>query len=517
MQKLATAAEMRALDRGAIRAGVPGLVLMENAGATAAAHILEQLNREAGPVTILCGKGNNGGDGFVIARLLTAEGCSCSVFLLGRASTLSGDAAINAKAWLASGGRVTELSSTRSFQAFARSVARTELVVDALFGTGLNSPVTGPAAKAIGIINRGSRGMAVAIDIPSGINADTGAVMGTAVRASSTVTFALGKPGLHIHPGSACAGSVVLANISIPPQHLKRFTPSFELITPEHEWAGTSSRSNRDSHKGSYGLVLVLGGSHGKSGAAVIAARGAHGGGAGLVTLAVQASLEAAVARDMRETMTMLLHESPGGGWTEKSLAAVRKALTKRHVLVTGPGMPVDEQSRKLFLKLLTAVDLPVVIDADGLNALAAVKRPPRLKNAVLTPHPGEAARLLGTNPETVQSDRVAAVRALAKKYRCIVVLKGAGTLVHGPGRPVRINPTGTPAMATGGMGDLLSGLIGGLLASTKLDPFDAASLAVWLHGRAGELSAAKLKRPSVTATEVWKHLGAAFADARTA
>ncbi len=515
MQKLATAAEMRALDQGAIRAGIPGVILMENAGEAVTAHILELPARKAGPVAILCGKGNNGGDGFVIARLLSAEGCTCAVFLLGRVSALKGDAAINARAWLATGGTVTELASPRTFRAFARSVDAASVVVDALFGTGLNSPVTGAAAKCIGIINRRNRRNVVAVDIPSGVNADTGAVMGTAVKASGTVTFALGKPGLHIHPGAACAGSVTLGAISIPSRHLARFDPSFELITPEREWRSAGFRSNRDSHKGTYGHVLVLGGSHGKSGAAVIAARGAHGGGAGLVTLAVPQTLEAAAARDMRETMTLLLDESPAGGWTERSVTAVQKALTKRHVLVTGPGMPTDELSRKLFLKLVAGLDIPVVIDADGLNALASAKKPPKLKNAVLTPHPGEAARLLGTTTEAIQTDRVAAVRALAKKYRSVVVLKGAGTLVHAPGRPVRINPTGTPAMATGGMGDLLSGLTGGLLASTKLGLFDAASFAVWLHGRAGELAASRLKRPSVTATEVWKQLGNAFAESR--
>ncbi len=521
MRKLATAAEMRSLDKAAIRAGVPGLVLMENAGRGTYVAIRTQL-ASRNPISkaiVVCGKGNNGGDGFVIGRFLLNAGIRVSAFLLGKTGDLIDDAAINAKAFVATGGNVSEITGDSGIRVLRKSLTTGDLTVDAIFGTGLNTPVTGIAEKVIRAINE-SRCRVCSVDIPSGISADTGAELGIAVRADMTVTYGLEKPGHYLEPGRSRAGELYLEVIPIPGRMINAFKPSFELIGPgKGTWSEALHRREANSHKGSFGHTIVLGGSHGKSGAAVIAARGAHAGGSGLVTVAIPGSLEPAVAKDMRETMTLLLPENPSGGWQDSALSRVSRMLGGAHVLVAGPGMPPDQGSQRQFLELLSGIksNIPVVIDADGLNALTAARKLPRLKDAVLTPHPGEAARLLGTSTAAIQSDRVAAVRELVRRYRCVVVLKGAGTLVNGPGRPVRINPTGSPAMATGGMGDLLSGLIGGILASTGLDTFEAATAGVWIHGKAGDLAASGIGRPSVTATEVWKYTGKAAADAMKA
>ncbi len=516
MQKLATSAEMSALDQGAIKAGVPGLILMENAGRGTFRAIEEHLlaHDHVRHSVIVCGKGNNGGDGFVIGRHLLNAGVPAEAFLLGRMRELKGDAAANAEAYIATGGKLTELVSPAGLGRLTEALNASDLVVDALFGTGLNSGITGLAAKAIGAINE-SGAFVCAVDIPSGISADTGAVLGTAVVADLTVTYGLEKPGHYLEPGRSHRGLLLLERIPIPAADIVRYRPSFELITPSAGlWDYEIRNRSDDSHKGNYGHVMVLAGSHGKSGAAVLAARGAHGGGAGLVTVVCPKSLEPVVAGDLRETMTLLLPENPAGGWAPESSKAVLTFLSEKHVLVTGPGIPTDKTSEQVLLEILKKAPCPVVVDADALNVLARQKTPLRLKNAVLTPHPGEAARLLGLTNAEIQSDRAAAVRDLARNFGCTVVLKGASSLVTAPGKPVRINPTGTPAMATGGMGDLLAGLIGGLIASTGLDPFEAASRAVWLHGRAGEIAAERAKRPSVLASEVWQALGDAYEQA---
>lgn len=515
MRKLATSVEMRALDTGAIRSGVPGLVLMEHAGHGTFEAIREHVRAEdlALGAVILCGKGNNGGDGFVIGRKLLEIGIPAVAYLLGRVPDLAGDAAVNAQAFIAAGGPVVPLAAAADIRRFRDALEGAGLAVDALFGTGLNSPVKGIAAQAIDALNYAGI-FVCSVDIPSGISADNGAVMKTAVQADLTVTYGLEKPGQFLEPGRTHCGYLLLVPIPIPDSHIQKFQPSHELVDPAGEgWDAELRSRENNSHKGTYGHVLVLAGTHGKSGAAVLAALGAHAGGAGLVTIAVPQSLEPVVAARQPETMTLLLSESTPDGWAPETARSILDALTPGHVLVLGPGIPVGKASGSVLQKILAETQIPVVLDADGLNLLANLKKAPKIKDLVLTPHPGEAARLLGTTTAKIQADRVGAARALAKKYAATIALKGAGTVIAAPGKAVRLNPTGTPAMSTGGMGDLLAGFIGGMLASTSLDPVEAVTRAVWIHGRAAEMAEARTKRPSVLATEVFQYLGEAFEE----
>ncbi len=500
MIALLTAAEMRALDAHTIgTVGVPGPVLMETAGRAVFQHLWDAYadQARAGPVAVVCGRGNNGGDGFVVARCLHNRGCDVTALLLGRRAAVAGDAAVHLAAYLGSGGRLLEVTEETRGEAAAR-VAGAALAVDAVLGTGLAEDVRGLPAEAIAWLDAATCPV-VSVDLPSGVSSDTGRVCGAGVRADLTVTFAWPKRGHFLYPGAALAGRLEVAEIGIPPPALARVSPGLWCLE-EGDFAGCLVRA-RDAHKGSLGHVLVLGGSRGKAGAPGLAAWGALRSGAGLATVAAPAAALDG-GRLPLEVMTEPL--GSGGSWAEDLWPGAAEAARRATAVVAGPGMGTEEGAGAILARLLETEGAPAVLDADALNLVA---REPSLwsgrrRAAVLTPHPGEAGRLLGVPAAAVQADRVAALEALCVRYGCPVILKGAGTLAGEPGSPAYLVPVGTPGMATAGTGDVLSGVLGALLAR-GLKAGLACRLAAYAHGLAGDLAAAEVGEDGLVASDL--------------
>ena len=496
MQPVVTAAEMRALDRATIEEiGLPGAVLMETAGRAVAGACAPR----GGHVAIVCGPGNNGGDGFVAARVLRERGADAAVYLACPRGAVRGDARLHLDALERSGGVVLDVSDPAHLDEHGAAIATAAIVVDALFGTGLTRTVEGHAAAIIARINQAA-GTVIAADLPSGLDADTGAVHGVAVRADVTVTMGALKVGLCSAPGVVLAGEVRVAEIGIPRALVLAQGTRAGLLDADDVRALAPAPGPMD-HKGRRGHVLIVGGSPGRRGAARLAATAALRAGAGLVTLAGAGPGEVAAADPV---MTAICD-------TPDQLAALAAG---KDAIVIGPGMLRGDAGRALVAAALAAGP-PVVLDADALNHLgtdlaqvAAAHAP-----AVLTPHPGEAGRLLGVATAAIEADRLAAVRNLAAASRAVVALKGARTLVCDGtlgDEFVAINPRGGPALATAGTGDVLTGAIGALLAQ-GVPPAGAARLAVWVHGAAGELAAARHGARGATAADVADQLGLAL------
>lgn len=481
MIPVATAAEMRALDAATIAdIGLPGAVLMETAGRGVAAAVVARLPAGGGAIAVVCGSGNNGGDGFVIARVLRAAGHDAVVYLVAPRTGITGDAALHLAAYERSGGVISEVTSAEDRIELGQHLTGAAVVVDAVFGTGLDRVVEGALADVIERINA-APGIRIAVDLPSGLSADTGHPLGVAVRAHHTVTMAVPKVGIAGAPGLAWAGTVEHVEIGIP-RALAETGTRAGLVEASDARGWAPARGVLD-HKGRRGHVVVIGGSPGKRGAARLAAVAALRGGAGLCTLAAAGDGEL-VAPDAVMTASL-----DGDG-------AVAALASGKQALVIGPGMP-DDATGHGWVDAALATGVALVIDATALAHLA--ERLDRIAASpspvVLTPHPGEAARLLGVRTADVEIDRMRAVRELAARSRAVVVLKGARTLVCDGTLGddyVTINPTGGPALATGGSGDVLAGLIGALLAQ-GLPPATAARLAVWVHGRAGDTLASRL------------------------
>jgi len=489
--KIADAKTIREVDGLAMRRfNMPGLVLMENAGRELADVILRELASFACPrgrVAIIAGKGNNGGDGFVAARHLVNSGARAVVYLLARPGELKGDAAANARVWSKMGGETVPVLSMKALARHAASIERACVVVDAVFGTGLTKSVKGFYSEAIDFINSLAKASVISVDIPSGIDATTGQVLGCAVMADITATMAMNKVGLCQWPGRGYAGRVEVVDIGVPGSLTQDASIKWNLID-DCTAGGFLAPRQEDAHKGTCGHLVVAGGSVGKSGAAYMAATGAMRAGAGLVTLAVPEALNPVMEEKTTEVMTAPMEQGPDGRLCAEAYPSLKRLMDGKSVLVFGPGVGCDDSVAALLEKVLKESVVPVVIDADGLNCL--VGRLVRVKRAkcpvVLTPHPGEMARLLGVSVADVQADRVGAAEALCKKTGAVVILKGAGTVVASPGGQVYINPTGTSALATAGTGDVLSGMIGGLL-SQGLDALAASIAAVYVHGLAAE------------------------------
>ena len=497
-------AAVRELDRDAIeRIGLPGLVLMENAGRGAWEQLRARFPHALQRVLIVGGLGQNGGDGWVIARHLLAAGHAPRALLLGDIGRVRGDAAVNLRALRQLGVEVQEIAGD-DVSALDGELAAASLVVDALFGTGLDRALVGVHAAAVERINA-CRAPVVALDLPSGVDGDSGAILGTAVDADLTVTFAAHKRGLHQHPGAALAGELCCVSIGVPaPQDadcgLIEARDIARWITPRALAA----------HKGTSGSVLVIAGAPGRTGAALLSGLGALRMGAGLVTLAARGAARAALDAKVIELMTEEL--------SERALSAQKQVLELakgKHAAVLGPGLGLDDEARALARELSRSLPLPCVLDADALTAVGtdlALLRDAAAPR-VLTPHPGEAARLLGCDSAAVQADRYSAAQQLAERSGQVVVLKGARSIIAAAGgTALRVSPTGTPAMAVGGTGDVLAGAIAGLLPT--LDPFDAASAGVYLHGLAGELTAHADR--GLLASELAAHLPVALTRCRS-
>jgi hydroxyethylthiazole kinase-like uncharacterized protein yjeF len=463
-KELYRAVQVRAMDRYAIdTAGIPGIELMRRAGAAAFAALRERWP-DARTLSAICGAGNNGGDGYVVARLAHEAGWDVRAYPVAPPANLKGDALAAYQDFRAAGGEVLDF--------IPAGFEGAEILVDGLLGTGLDREVSGPYAEVIKAVNR-FRGRVLALDIPSGLHADTGAVLGVAVKADLTVTFIGLKQGLFTGEGLEYAGEVVFAGLDTPPEVKHSIKPS-ALRLPRFE-RGLPPRP-RHAHKGHFGHVLVVGGERGYSGAARMAAEAAARVGAGLVSIATR--------KDHADLLNLTRPELMCHGVGNRE--ELRDLLGRVTAVAIGPGLGRSGWAGMLLDTVLDS-GLPLVVDADGLNLLA--EHPVRRDRWILTPHPGEAARLLGVSTTEIQQDRFAAVRELQSRYGGVAVLKGSGTLIAGEDGVPAVCTAGNPGMASGGMGDVLTGVIAGLLAQ-RLDAFEAAVLGVRLHGAAGDEAA---------------------------
>ncbi len=512
---LLTAAESRELDRlSQEKYGIDSYSLMRRAGEAVADLVVRRWPNAVGaPVLVVAGKGNNGGDGLVAARKLRQAGVRARVVLLARAADLKGDAGRAHRDYVAAGGGVSEVTEAEEIGA-AMGVERPTAVVDAIFGIGLNAEVRGLARGAIEAINALGAPVA-AVDIASGVNADSGAVMGVAIAAALTVTFCYAKYGHVSYPGAGLAGELEIAEIGFARAAIEEIAPRGRLTEAAEAAALLGPRAS-DSHKGTYGHPLIIAGSFGKSGAAILAARGALRMGAGLVTAAIPASIAAIVAAGQPELMTVAMPDR-GGHFAGSAAIDELKALADgMNTLVVGPGIGFSDDTRELVTWLVeegAQQDRPLLIDADGLNVIAGLG-PSLLKTArgpiVLTPHPGEMARLLGTSAAAVNADRIGAARRLAEITGAGVLLKGARTVIATSDGRVSVNSSGNPGMATPGMGDVLSGMVGALLGQ-GIEGGDALALGAYVHGMAADRVAQRLGPVGYLAGDLAAELPAAI------
>jgi NAD(P)H-hydrate epimerase len=507
---LLTAEEMRALDRHAIDTlGVPAEILMENAGRAVAEEVLRELSPGDG-VSIACGCGNNGGDGLVAARHLHQLGVDVRLTLMGESATLTGPAASNLERARRVGVPVAELE----WQPPTRGV-----VVDAIFGTGLSREVEGLVANLIGRIETcreaaQGRVRVVAVDLPSGLCADTGAILGHCVQADATVALGLPKLGLALEPGRSAAGRISIARIGIG-------DGAPDPISRAELWTRATARDQLPArpaagHKGTFGHALIVAGSEGKTGAAALAAEGAARAGAGLVTIACPAGLNDILEIKCTEAMTVPVPDTPERALASSGVETVIALAATRNAVGLGPGVGRSDETQALILALAKRLDIPLVIDADGLFPFAREPELLREREAptILTPHPGEAASLLGMDPASVNRDRPGTARRLAEKMGAVTVLKGAATVIAAPDGRIAVNSTGGPALASGGSGDVLLGIVTGLLVQ-GLGAFEAAALAAFIHGAAADRISARVGSSGVLASDLASELPATVAALR--
>ena len=510
---LVTASESRQFDQLAEQAGLPSLVLMENASLRLA-EVLQQ-HFELDPpkrIIVVCGRGNNGGDGMALARHLHNIGFHVQVFLLADPNELKGDAAINYKVAINFGVSVQSITTQSELSQLIEPLKSADLVIDALLGTGITGEVRGLYSEVIPIINHHASRI-LSVDIPSGINSDTGEVCGVAVRADATVTLGAIKLGLVLFPGADYAGDLFVGSLGVPDSLLadigiRRFASTHELVQkvlpPRHP----------NTHKGDYGRVLIIGGAPGMTGAAIMAGKAALRSGAGLAQVALPQSLNIAVETSALEVMSFPLPETDAGTIAPEAVEVLTPRLDWADVIALGCGISRNERTQTFVRRLVAQVDKPMVIDADGLIALAGYGEILRQRKSltVLTPHPGEMAALLQTSTEAVQRDRAGVALKAAREFEVIVVLKGARTITAEPDGTLFVNLTGNAGMATGGSGDVLTGMIASLLAQAfcrRLDirPVEVVAAAVFLHGLAGDIASWEKGEVSLIAGDLLDHL----------
>ena len=513
--RVLNAAQMRDADRQTIdEIGIPSMVLMENAGRQVVAALeaaYDDLSSKC--VAVLCGPGNNGGDGFVVARTLHQRGVDVGIFVVASMAGIKGDARQNLEILGRLGLTVVEIADEQAWDLHFSEISQCDLLVDAVFGTGLKSPLAGMMETVAADINASGLPV-VAIDLPSGLSADSAEPLGECVRATMTVTLAAPKLPLVLPPAESQAGTIVVADIGIPPQVIDGLAgPRLELLTRESMREIIQPRES-DSHKGDYGRVLIVAGSTGKTGAAHLAAVGALRAGAGLVTVAVPAGAQPIVAAMGSEYMTLPLEDTPGGCVAGSAVAAIFNL--EQDVIAAGPGLGTGPDVSAFVRELVTKTESPLVLDADALNAIAAdpdlLQMDAGSRSVIITPHPGEMARLTQTSVEAVQANRVDVARDFAVQHQIYVVLKGYRTLIATPDGKIFINPLGNPGMATGGTGDVLCGVLAAWLAQL-LDAEAACKIAVYLHGLAGDLAEADEGEVAMTAGDLAAHLGDAVLE----
>ncbi len=491
--KLVTAAQMRELDRRTIEEfGVPGKILMEKAGMGVADHVIRIAvfaGLSAPVVRLLAGRGNNGGDAFVAARYLNEYGLEVEVLLAGNTYDIKGDARTHLDLMRESGVELVELPTTEAWgDELDDDHGRPSILVDGILGTGVTGPARDLASVAIDHINAlARRALVVSIDIPSGLNADNGRAEGAVVHADMTVTMGLPKIGMVLADGLENSGTIECVDIGIPAEYVDEIKADCELICGS-ELEKLFVRRRRAGHKGNYGHVLLIGGAQGYSGAISLAAKAALRSGSGLVTALVPESIVSAVSSHSPEIMVRGAPENDTGSISAGFRNAWKDKLDSYDAILIGPGMTCHRDTAQITRWVLSETQRPLVIDADAINVLEGGAH--LLDNAggpvVITPHPGEFARLTDADISEVQGDRIGQARELADSSGVTVVLKGAGTVVSHTGFPVHVNMTGNPGMATAGTGDVLAGFLAGLVGQ-GLDPFSAACAAVYLHGKAGD------------------------------
>ena len=505
---------MREADRYTIEdIGIPSLVLMENAGRQVVAAIEAAYEEQlSGRVAVLCGRGNNGGDGFVVARTLLQRGVDCAVFVIGVVAEIRGDARVNLDILGRLGVTVVEINDEQAWELHFSEISQCTLIVDAIFGTGVKRALGGMLETVVADVNASGIPI-VSIDLPSGLSADTPHLVGDCIDASMTVTLAAPKLPLILPPGEAHAGDVVIADIGVPTEVIDGLEgPQIELLTREDVRALLEPRA-ADSHKGDFGRVLVIAGSRGKTGAAYLAGMGALRAGAGLVTIATPASCLPIVASLAPEFMTEPLDDNDDGQLT---VAAIGRVVDfDQDVIACGPGLGRGRSVADFVRALVDRAEVPLVLDADALTVLS--DEPGRLlgreeRDVIITPHPGEMARLIGRSTDEVQAHRIEVATDFATSHHLYVVLKGHRTVIATPEGRVFINPTGNAGMATGGTGDVLTGMIAAFLAQL-LDAEAACRLAVFLHGMAGDLAEASEGDIAMTASDLLAHIGDAICD----
>lgn len=519
--KVVTAAEMRRIDQDTIEGiGIPGIVLMETAG-SAIVRAIEQHYPTCQRIGILAGKGNNGGDGIVIARQLAHVGRDVRIFLVSPPDSFTGEAQINLQIAKRLGLQIEEILTDTGFYGTGTVpsiLASCELFVDAIFGTGVRGAVRSPIASIINAIN--SLPIPVlSVDLPSGLDADTGHPLGTCVQADRTVTIGLPKRGLLMHPGAELAGKLEVVDIGFPQQVVdaQDIKVHWTTATQASQWVPLRPPA---SHKGSYGRVLVVAGSTGMTGAAALASEAALRVGAGLVTLATPKHLNPILEGLLPEVMTLPLPETEAGSLAVSATSAILEFAEKtKSVLAIGPGLSQHPETVSLVHQLIRenreqGLSLRMVIDADGLNALSQDRNIFSLldRETVLTPHPGEMARLTGASVSTLEKDRIHTAQQFVSEHSLTLVFKGAPTVSADANGDAWINSTGNPGMATGGMGDVLTGVIAGLMAQ-GIASETAAALGVYLHGLAGDIAAEALGRHGLIASDVLKAVPQAIAS----
>ena len=522
--KILTAEQMRRADRLTTeRAGVSFPQLMENAGRQVADFLVnEVLTGDAvrdrpHAISILCGKGNNGGDALVAARHLLQRGQQPRVYLLVSASELKGDARASYNAYLEAGGTVQEIAEPGDWERERASALDCEVLMDGLLGTGLSGPVTGLLAQVIADINSHRDYCIVAVDIPSGLPSDSGEPLGEAVHADATVTFTAPKRGLVFPPNCTSVGQLAVAPIGTPEAMLAEDAELWLNLIVSRQFAGLPLARAVTAHKGDYGHVLLVAGSRGKTGAAALGGKAALRMGAGLVTVATPAGGQPVVASMVPEIMTESLPETDTGAVSSRALDYGRfaKLLEGKTVLAMGPGLTTHPETAQFVRAVLEQFDLPLILDADALNALVGqldALGARRSRRVILTPHPGEMARLLGTTSADIQRQRIEVAQKFARDFDVFVILKGHRSLVAAPDGQVWVSPTGNPGMASGGTGDVLTGMVAGALAQfPKAPPGEAACLGVFLHGLAGDLAAGIQGEQGLIASDVVEALPAAW------
>ena len=518
--KVLTAAEMREVDRLTTeRFGIPSLQLMETAGARVAAACEKVVGTGAtrpAKIAVLCGKGNNGGDGLVAARHLKSLGAQVKVYLFSNLQDLHGDAATNLQRWTTAGNSVTSIADEAAWPNAWREISDAAVILDAIFGTGFRGAATGVIAKAISDINCRSRNatsawpaLILAVDTPSGLPSDGQPAEGPAICAHKTVTFTAPKPGQLISRDSAAVGMLEVADIGSPSSLIEEIGKSSLRWVEPNEFAQLPLVRTVDSHKGLYGHALVVAGSLGKSGAAVMAGYAALRAGAGLVTVAAPDVVLPIVASAHPELMTEPLASTPQGTAGIQNLAQQRfeRIAEGKTVLALGPGLGLQPETQDFIRKIVAQTEIPIVLDADGLNAFAGNADALRDRKAsflAITPHPGEMARLLLCATKDVQEDRVKTAQEAARRWNAHVILKGSHSIVAGPDGQIFINTSGNPGLAKGGSGDVLTGVLAALTAQFKTDDWTRIlALGVYLHGKAAEFATKNSGESGLLATEV--------------